>query len=144
MRARTQNGYWCFAAPIGYKYKRTPGHGNLLVRDEPLVSIIQEALEGFASGRFETQVEVNRFLESHPEYPRDKKTGEVHNQRVTDLLTRVVYAGHVEAPNWNISLRDGRHEGLISFATFRKIQVRLLSGAKAPARKDINADFPLP
>jgi hypothetical protein len=25
------------------------GHGNMLMRDEPLASIIQEALEGFAA-----------------------------------------------------------------------------------------------
>lgn len=66
MRARTMNGYWCFAAPIGYRYKRISGHGNMLVREEPLASIIQEALEGFAGGRFETQGEMKHFLESRP------------------------------------------------------------------------------
>ncbi|MEM9354983.1 MAG: recombinase family protein [Pseudomonadota bacterium] len=54
MRARAMNGYWVFHAPPSYRYQKTPGHGNLLVRDEPLASIIQEALEGFASGRFQT------------------------------------------------------------------------------------------
>ena len=143
MRARTMNGYWCFQAPIGYRYSRASSHGNLLVRDEPHASIIQEALEGFASGRFETQVEVKRFLESEPGYPKDAVTGLVHNQRVYDLLTRPIYAGYLEAPKWNVSLREGKHEGLISFATFEKIQDRLETGAKATARKDISADFPL-
>jgi hypothetical protein len=69
--------------------------------------------------------------------------GEIRNQRVYDLLTRVVYAGYIEAPNWGVGLRKGQHEGLISFETFEKIQARLKSTAKAPARKDINADFPL-
>jgi hypothetical protein len=54
-----------------------------------------------------------------------------------------VYAGYVEAPNWDVSLRKGLHEGLVSFDTFEKIQARLKGTAKAPARKDINADFPL-
>jgi len=44
----------------------------MLVRDELLAAIIQEALEGYASGRFQLQVEVKRFLESHPEYPCDR------------------------------------------------------------------------
>jgi site-specific DNA recombinase len=48
MRARTLNGYWVFQAPVGYRYQRTYGHGNLLVRDEPQASILQEAFEGFA------------------------------------------------------------------------------------------------
>ncbi len=143
MRARTQNGYWTFQAPIGYKYQRTPGHGNMLHRNEPHASILQEALEGYASGRFETQVEVKRFLESHPEYPGDLPNGEIRNQRIKEILTRPIYAGFIEVPNWNISLRKGHHEGLISFKTFEKIQKRLNGNAKAPARKDINADFPL-
>lgn len=52
MRARIMSGYWCFKPPLGFRYERRPAHGNLLVRDEPLATIIQEAFEGFASGRF--------------------------------------------------------------------------------------------
>ncbi|MGH8547552.1 MAG: zinc ribbon domain-containing protein [Methylococcales bacterium] len=95
-----------------------------------------------ASGRFQLQAEVNLLLESHPDYPRDR-SGEVRNQRVTDLLTSCVYAGYVEAPNWEVSLRPGHHEGLIRFETFRKIENRLKAGAKVPARKNLNRDFPL-
>ena len=143
MRARTLNGYWVFQAPVGMKYERVSGHGKLLVRDEPRASILQEALEGYASGRFQTQVEVKRFLERQPEFPKDLPNGEIRNQRITDILTRAVYAGYVEAPNWNVSLRKGKHDGLISFETFETIQVRLKGTAKAPARKDISEDFPL-
>ncbi|MEM9623808.1 MAG: recombinase zinc beta ribbon domain-containing protein, partial [Pseudomonadota bacterium] len=142
MRARVVNGYWVFACPYGYKYERRSGQGNVLVRDEPLASIIQEALEGFASGRFQIQAEVKRFLESFPEYPRDKY-GEVRMQRVKEMLTRPVYAGYVEAPSWNVSLRPGQHEAVISFENFQKIQDRLNEGAKAPARKNLSEDFPL-
>lgn len=142
MRARALNGYWVFQAPVGYRYQRVSGHGNMLVRDEPLASIVAEALEGYAFGRFETQAEVKRFLESYPEYPRDRH-GEVRNARVTELLTRVLYAGYVEVPNWDVPLREGKHEGLIDFATWRKIQDRLNGTAKVPARKNLRADFPL-
>ncbi len=143
MRARTMNCYWCFQAPIGYRYERVSEHGNLLVREEPNATIIQEALEGFATGRFETQVEVRRFLESQPAFPKDLPGGKIRNQRVFDIVRRPVYVGYIEAENWNIALRKGHHEGLISYETFEKIQDRLLEGAKAPARKDINEDFPL-
>ena len=142
MQARVMNGYWVFQAPVGYRYEKAGGHGKVLVRDEPLASIVQEALEGYASGRFQLQAEVKRFLESHPEFPRDRK-GDVRNQRVTEILTRVVYAGVIEAPSWNVGLREGRHQGLISFETFRKIQDRLNGKARAPVRKDLNVDFPL-
>ena len=71
MRSRIMNGYWVFQAPLGYRYERTSGHGKMLVRDEPRASILQEALESYASGRFQTQVEVKRFLENQPAWPKD-------------------------------------------------------------------------
>ncbi|WP_246018401.1 recombinase family protein [Pelagibacterium montanilacus] len=144
MRARIQNGYWPFLAPIGYRHARSNGgHGRVLVRDEPYASILQEALEGYALGRFQTQVEVKRFLESQPAFPKDLNGVEVRNQRVFELLTRTLYAGYVEHADWGVSLRKGHHEALIDYTTFQRIQERLTSTAKAPARKDISADFPL-
>jgi len=88
------------------------------------------------------QAEVKRFLESHPEYPCDRN-GDVRNQRVTEMLTRNVYAGYVEAPKWDVSLRPGRHEALISYEAFRKIDARLHGTAKVPACKNLSQDFPL-
>lgn len=143
MKARCFNGYWVFQPPIGYRYEKQSGHGKLLVRDEPNASIIQEALEGYASGRFDTQAEVKRFLESQPEFPKDLPNGQIRNQRVKHILVRSVYAGYLEVPNWDIPLREARHVGLISLETHQKIQDRLTGGARVPARKDINADFPL-
>ncbi|MFA6965222.1 recombinase family protein [Bosea sp. (in: a-proteobacteria)] len=143
MRARILNGFYVFACPVGYEYRRVSGQGSVLMRSDPLASILTEALEGFASGRFASQVEVKRFLESHSEFPKEKASGEVHPQRVTDILTRPIYAGYVEAPLWNVSRRKGHHEALISLETFERIQQRLTEAAKAPYRKDLNADFVL-
>jgi site-specific DNA recombinase len=136
------NGYWPFSCPDGYRYEKQDGRGKMLVPNEPLASIIREALEGYASGRFQTQAEVKRFLETFPEYPRDSK-GELRFQKVTNLLTRVVYAGYVQAPEWDVALRKGHHEALISFETYQKIQGRIEGKARVPARKDLNVDFPL-
>lgn len=107
MRARAQNGYWCFSAPSGYRYVKQPGGGKVLVRDEPIASIIQTALEGFASGRFETQAEVKRYLESQPDFPKDKR-GFVRYEEVVRLLTRLHYAGYIEVPNWGVSMRKAQ------------------------------------
>ncbi len=142
MRARVLNGYWVFYPPIGYKYERVSGHGKLLVRDEPTASIVAQALSGFASGRFETVAEVKRFLEQFPEYPH-YKDGEVHFQRVGDLLRRVIYTGHMDVPQWDISLHPAKHEPLISYEDFQKIQERLDGTAKAPIKANIQDDFPL-
>ncbi len=142
MRARIQNGYWPFISCMGLKHVASPGRGKVLVRDEPLASIIQEAMEGYASGRFDTQAEVKRFLESCPAFPKNR-LGMVRGSLVTEILTKTLYAGYVEAPDWGVSLRKGQHEGLVSFETFERIQKRLKEGARAPARTDLNADFPL-
>ena len=143
MRARITSGYWCFKAPVGYRYERVAGHGNLLVRDEPLASIIQEALEGYAEGRFSSQAEVKRFLEAQPEYPKDLPNGEIRMQRVSELLSRSTYAGYIEVPRWGITLRKGHHEGLIDLPTWQKIQDRREARNLKPFRKDIAEDFPM-
>jgi Arc/MetJ-type ribon-helix-helix transcriptional regulator len=143
MKARVEKGYYVFCAPVGYRYAKDRVHGKLLVRDEPVASIIAEALEGYADGRFTSQSEVVRFLESVPDFPKSGADGSVRITKVREILERPTYAGYVEAPNWGVSLRKGHHEPLISFACHERIQARLKGSAMAPARKDINEDFPL-
>lgn len=142
MRARMMNGYWCFREPVGYKFARVTGHGKLLVRVEPAASIITEALEGYGAGRFQNQAEVKRFLEEYDIFQKNKH-GEISQMRAYDVLTRPIYAGYISHAGWNLHLVPGKHEGLISLETYEKIQERLNGAAYAPARKDINADFPL-
>lgn len=143
MKARVEKGYYVFCPPVGYKYGKDRVHGKILVPDEPVASIVAEALEGYASGRFSSQTEIKRFLESKPDFPKSTVTGIVRITKITEMLQRPTYAGYVESPNWAIALRKGHHEPLISFQTYERIQARLKSIAVAPARKDINMDFPL-
>jgi hypothetical protein len=110
----------------------------LLVRDEPVASIIEEAPEGYAPGRFRSQTEILRFFESKPDFPKSDRFGNVRITKVREILERPTYAGLVEAPNWGVCLRKEHHEPLIKFSTYERIQARLKSGANAPARKDIN------
>ncbi|MEL6369149.1 MAG: recombinase family protein [Pseudomonadota bacterium] len=142
MEARIRQGYWPFWACIGFKFEKREGHGKVLVRDEPVASIIQRGLEGFDSGAFQTKAEVKRYFESEPDFPKTGK-GDVRATLVHEILTRVLYAGMVERPEWGVALRPGKHDGLISFETFEKIQKRLRGKSYAPARADINEDFPL-
>ena len=54
-----------FRAPLGYRYVPDKENGGKkLVVDEPLASVIRMALEGYASGHFASQAEVQRFLEA--------------------------------------------------------------------------------
>jgi DNA invertase Pin-like site-specific DNA recombinase len=141
MKARVWKGYSVFHAAVGYKYMETNDRGKVLVRDEPLATIIQEALEGFASGRFSTQTEVKRYLESQPDFPKDLPEGLIRQEKVFQMLKRVTYAGYIEVPKWGISLRKAKHEGLISFETHLKIQDRLNNTNRLPSRKDLTDDF---
>ncbi|MEP3847439.1 MAG: recombinase family protein [Paracoccaceae bacterium] len=145
MKARVENGFWVFRAPVGYKHVPSPtGGGKVLVPDEVLAPVVRAALEGFATGHFASQAEVQRFLESNPHYPKDQKNGNIRPMTISRLLKKVVYAGYVEAPKWGVSVRKGQHEGLISFETFQRIQDNLEGRKRGPAaRADYNEDFPL-
>jgi len=142
MRARMLNGYWVFNPPIGYKYQRSPNGGSVLVRVEPIASIIGEGLEGYASGRFSSQAEVKRFLESHPQFPLCRH-GFLTNEQVKRIMTYPLYAGYIESKAWDVSLRKGHHEGVVSLETFMKVQKRLSGKAYAATRTDVNTSFPM-
>ena len=142
MKARLMNGHWPFRAPLGYRQQRGGGQGKMLRLDEPVASVIRDALEGYAVGLYETQADVLRFLQNNPLFPKDR-AGLVRPSLVSNLMRRVVYAGYVCAPEWGISPRPGVHEGLISYETFRRIQDRLDGNTRLPKRTNLNEDFPL-
>ncbi len=143
MTARLEKGKAVFPVARGYRWAPGKEHGGrILVRDEPVASIITEALEGFAFGRFQTQAEVRRFLEAHPDFPKPK-SGRIAKSLIKDMLQRVLYAGYIDYNKWGISIRKGIHEPLISFETYQRIQERLNTKALAPARTNLAKEFPL-
>jgi len=142
MTARVERGFWVFQAPWGYRYGPCPSGGKMLHRHEPLASIIKDALEGFAHGRFASQAEVMRYFEAQAPVPK-AKDGSISIERVHQILTQPLYAGIVMLPNWNITPRIGQHEPLVSVETYNAIQEKLNEKPRAPARVDINESFPL-
>ncbi len=141
-KARLEAGYYAFIAPVGYYYEKSKTGGKVLLVDEAVRGVLQEAMEGFASGRFQTKQEVRYFLENAPEFPKSA-SGKLGNSRTAIILSNQLYAGYIEYKPWGVTLRKGQHEGIISFEAFQKIQERLEGRAHAPARKDISLDFPL-
>ncbi len=141
-RARLINGYWVFIQPLGYKYVKDTGGGKVLVRDDPKASVIAEAFQGFASGRFESHTDVAHFLAQSGAF-KTGKNGKIHPSIVKAMLSRIMYTGHLEFPEWDVSLREGKHPAIIDMATFAKVQERLGLKAKTPYRKDLREDFPL-
>ena len=63
MRARMMGGYWILKAPIGSRVEKCSGHGKMLVRDEPIATIIQNGLEGYAGDRFSSVAELKAYFE---------------------------------------------------------------------------------
>lgn len=142
-RARMLNGYWTLAPGPAYEYVAAKGHnGKLLVRREPIASVLADALNGFASGRIQTQSELRRFLQNHPDYPKGK-SGKVPKQNIRRLLVNKLHAGYLEYQPWDVPLTKAAHEPIISYETYLKIQERLDGKPKFPIRKSINPDFPL-
>lgn len=145
-KARLERGYWSFYPPPGYVTKNDPAHGKILTPKEPEASIIKEALEGFATGRFQEQIDVQAFLESREFYadPKKKKRSKyVHLEQVKRLLTRIIYAGYIQYDPWEVSMRKGHHQAIISLETYNKIQERLVKKCRTHTRMDCNPDFPL-
>ena len=140
--ARLEQGYCVQAVPpVGYKYVKSSSGGKVLVPHEAYASIVKEALEGFATGRFVSQAEVKRFLEAQSEFP--KKNGLLTQQSIVHMLRRHLYAGLIDGKAYGLPIIEGKHEGLISVAVFERIQHKLDHGVYAPTRKDIKEDFPL-
>src|SRR3989344_4749630 len=138
MKARLEKGLWPFYPPPGYYSVKEPLHGKVLVPDDK-GKIIKEAFEGFASSRFKDQEDVRKFLKE-----KDFCDGRpVYLSFVKRLLTRVIYAGYIEYPDWEVSRRLGEHEPIIGLDVFERVQDRLNGKARCFTRKDTNPDFPL-
>ena len=141
MRARMLGGFAVFHPPPGYRWNEDKAGGKVYIPDEPAASVLREGLEGFAAGRLTTQAEVKRFLENHPAYP--SPTGRLSPSTIRKQLESPLYAGYIEYEPWGVSLREARHEALISYATHLKIQDRLAGRSYAPTRKNLKPSFAL-
>src|SRR3989344_2456820 len=136
MKARLDSGYWTFFPPPGYDHPKDSLHGKLLTPNSK-AEIIREAFEGFASGRFREQVDVQKFLRSK----NMQGNRPVYLEYVKRLLSRVVYAGYIEYEPWGVARRMGHHQAIISIETFEKAQEKL--GGRHYSRSVDNEDFPL-
>lgn len=144
MRARLESGYWTFNSDVpGYKRKNLPDKTWILVRHEPKASIIKEALEGYANGRFDTKTDVQEFLQ-RKNYLANNKQKRIYLSRVDRLLDRAwLYAGFIENPEWEVERRIGKHEAIITPDVLKKVEDKLQNKSRVRIRKDYNEDFPL-
>lgn len=124
-RKHVLEGFWIFREPIGYKFcksKKSAKH-RWLLRKEPEATIIQQALEKFATAELQTQTDVANFLQTNFELLDIKK------QNWFDLTKRILteekYSGYFEYKPWGAPYQKGKIEALITPETFKIIQQRL-------------------
>ncbi len=139
MRARAEQGCWPLCQPTGYQFIKTVEHGKLLHPKRPQADIIKEALEGFASNRFVSPVDVKDFLEDKAGQLGLKK---IHFSFVRRILEDILYTGYIEYPRWQITRRKGHHEGLITLRDYERIQAKLRKPV-SKARETDSPTFPL-
>ena len=139
MKARLELGYWTFGSPIGYIQTKTAEHGKLLIPKEPEASIIKEALEGYAQGRFMDKKDIADFMVSK-NFRERKKVGYNTLDRILD---NSIYAGFIEYSDWGVERRKGYHEALVDEETWEIVQAKLHGRKIVHTRKDTNPDFPL-
>ncbi len=141
MKARLEDGFWPFCPPKGLVNKYSSIHGKVLTRKEPYATIYKNAIENYCQGI------INSF-EQGVEYVNKELYKEGVNDRISKssfqrILTNPLYAGYIEYKPWGVSFKKGKHEGFITFETFKLARVKLDSKSKATQRKDYNIDFPI-
>ena len=142
LAARWAQGYYTANPPVGYKYEKIAGRGKMLVPNEPIASYVREAFAGLAIGRFTTGTEVKRFLETKPEFPRNR-SGQVRLQTVIDMIKRGTYAGFLSVKTRGIYMKPAQHEPLIDVKTWEAAKARLEGISPVPQKANIDQDFPL-
>ncbi len=139
-----KQGCWVLQPPTGYSRKRVDRRITL-VRNEPTATYLQNALEGFANGRFPTQKSVLEYLK---QYELKSFCGKMLTPTMTfvkNLLTNEKYTGAFAYKRWDIPYQKWAIEPIISIETYQRIQDRL-NGKKTIKPRKYNtedADFPL-
>lgn len=141
-KARLELGYWSFGAKKGYALIKDPLHGKLSIPTKEGLEVLKPALENFATGIFVRKIDVCRFLVKKRFWT--KQSPEKYIDKLTQILKDPFYMGDIQYSVWEVARRVGKHEGIISAATFDLIQKRLRkedSGVRI--RVDVSPDFPL-
>ena len=139
-----KQGYWVLQPPTGYKQVRVDRRIRL-VRNEPTATYLQNALEGFANGKYPTQKAVYDYLSGFEIIGSYGKPVKVTMNFVKNLLKNPKYTGCFDYPHWDIPYQKWAIDPIISVDTYHRIQDRL-NGKKTvkPHKYNMNdEDFPL-
>ena len=152
MRARLEQGYWCFRIPIWYKYVEAPNGGKIMVKDSEKAKFIKEWLEKYADGLLYSLSDLLTYYHKKwLDIPGISENGDVrYTGQAHRVATNILYTWYLECKKWDIWLMEAQHEAIISMDTYNRVQKRLKWMSpierkieQSNARKNISEDFPL-
>jgi len=142
MKARLQDGFWCFCYPPALKNIEHPVYKRILNgRVEPYTSIFKQAIEKYANDELNTLDEVKNHINT--QYNLNKIKRRISLNGIKNMLKNPLYAGWIKYEKWGVPLQKAKHDGFISKETYDIVQVKLLGKAKPRLRKDYSLDFSL-
>lgn len=120
----------------GYRYQKINRVKQLMVY-EPERNIVKTALDNYASGVFETYMDVIRYLEQN--------NMKCRKNNIKSFLANPLYAGYLEvnSPTYQVSKRKAIHEPIITYETHLKILDRMENKIAPIYKTDLSQDFPL-
>jgi len=152
MKARLEQGFWCFKLPIWYKYSNNSKWGKEILFDESNYKTVKLALEKYANDEFNSVNDVVRYLNKKWIKVWTIKNWKVYNSNLASrMLKNVLYAWYLEFPKWKVDRRKANHKALISLKTFEKIEKKINATPQKIVYKinlnlnrvDRSNDFPL-
>lgn len=150
-QARLEQWFWCFPLPIWYEFQKDERGWKIAVKNKD-AKIVKKILEDYASWKIKTANEIIKELHKKGLRVGTIKRWKVYNANLANrMLKNILYTGYLEYSSKWVTLRKAKHEALISMATFKKIQERLLVSPQYITsrinenlnRKDLSEDFPL-
>jgi site-specific DNA recombinase len=135
MKQATREGFWCFPAPLGYRFSKNELSKSILEPTEDS-KYIKYAFELAEKGIY-TQVEIVQKLKVRG-FKKVKSSN--HLKRI---LTNQLYAGMIKVKWFDESFK-GKHESLVTKTTYHKVQL-ILNNKSTNCVPHIvhNPDFPL-
>lgn len=138
MRALMLMGYYQFNAPPGLKRARDEHKQIILVRDEPIATLIATAFEKYASGELPTKHAVAEYFKA-----KGWSKGVMNDTKAASILSNEIYTGIFAYEPWDIERQAWKIDNLVSPELFNAVQARDKGYARQPYKSDISAEFPL-
>ena len=151
-RARIDQGYWCFHPPRWFNFQMIEWQWKMLIQNEE-AKHIKAWFERFANEEYFSAYDLARFLIK--KWLDKVATMWKHDVilslgRIYRMLNNPLYAWYLELEKWDVKLQKAKHEWIISFQTYLKIQDKMNQSnrrkwevEKKNERADLSSDFPL-